>query len=266
MTTVLWEGDSGFNQCYTTTKTVDGHRWKPERDKVYKLRFKKFKTTCTVQDVHPDCTFDYVSDLMRETRNDGAPMIRELRRLMVNMAYVPALTLGGKPLTIVTQAKLLGLHIRSDLRWDDQVAEMVSKGSKRLNQEKLTALAREKDCGIISGWIQVTNNHIHWAATSTGDGHGDLLAAKWSSIENHLHTCMMDTMSFSHSMTTVLWEGGSGFNQVSLLSQAHSSNPKERCWIKADAGDVKQGLRESMTHEWSGDTDLRDRKLQQVQE
>ncbi|KAI8493083.1 hypothetical protein Bbelb_290870 [Branchiostoma belcheri] len=45
---------------------------------------------------------------------------------------LPSLTLGGESLSIVTQSRLLGLHIRSDLRWDDQVNEMVSKSSKRL--------------------------------------------------------------------------------------------------------------------------------------
>ncbi|CAH1247631.1 Hypp7969 [Branchiostoma lanceolatum] len=54
--------------------------------------------------------------------------------------------------------------------------------------------------------------------------------------------------------------------KVSLLSQAHSSNPDGCWWIKADACDLKQGLRESMRHEWSGDTDLGDGKLQQAQE
>jgi len=45
---------------------------------------------------------------------------------------MPPLTLGGQTLGIVTQAKLLGLHILSDLRWSDQVDVMVSKGSRRL--------------------------------------------------------------------------------------------------------------------------------------
>jgi len=45
---------------------------------------------------------------------------------------MPPLTLGGQTLSIVKQAKLLGLHIRSDLRWSDQVDAMVTKGSRRL--------------------------------------------------------------------------------------------------------------------------------------
>ncbi|XP_019618323.1 PREDICTED: uncharacterized protein LOC109465472, partial [Branchiostoma belcheri] len=37
---------------------------------------------------------------------------------------VPALTLGGQVLTVVTQARLLGLQIQSDLGWDAQVDSM----------------------------------------------------------------------------------------------------------------------------------------------
>ncbi|CAH1226284.1 Hypp85 [Branchiostoma lanceolatum] len=44
----------------------------------------------------------------------------------------PVLTLAGQTLDITTKARLLGLHIRSDLKWDDQVETMVSKSSKRL--------------------------------------------------------------------------------------------------------------------------------------
>ncbi len=40
--------------------------------------------------------------------------------------------------------------------------------------------------------------------------------------------------------------------------------PKGRWWIKADAFDVRMGLRESLRNEWSGDTDLCDGKLQEL--
>ena len=40
------------------------------------------------------------------------------------------------------------------------------------------------------------------------------------------------------------------------------SNPQGRWWIKADACDVRKGLRESMHGTWSGDQDLGDGTLQ----
>ncbi|XP_035694410.1 uncharacterized protein LOC118428452 [Branchiostoma floridae] len=53
--------------------------------------------------------------------------------------------------------------------------------------------------------------------------------------------------------------------QFTMLSQAHASNPDGRWWVKADACDIKAGLRESLKHQWSGDTDLGEGKLQEAE-
>ncbi|XP_078667520.1 uncharacterized protein LOC144909356 [Branchiostoma floridae x Branchiostoma belcheri] len=53
--------------------------------------------------------------------------------------------------------------------------------------------------------------------------------------------------------------------QVTMLSKAHTANPDGRWWIKADACDLKAGLRESLKHEWSGDTDLGEGKLEELE-
>lgn len=45
---------------------------------------------------------------------------------------------------------------------------------------------------------------------------------------------------------------------MKALKTAHEKNKNARWWIKADATDVNQGLRESMKNEWSGDVDLGD--------
>ena len=44
--------------------------------------------------------------------------------------------------------------------------------------------------------------------------------------------------------------------QLEALTKAKQGNPKGRWWIKADACDVRMGLRESVCGEWSGDEDL----------
>lgn len=49
---------------------------------------------------------------------------------------------------------------------------------------------------------------------------------------------------------------------MEALQQAKISNPSARWWIKADACDVRVGLRESMRGEWSGDEDLGSGDLQ----
>lgn len=50
--------------------------------------------------------------------------------------------------------------------------------------------------------------------------------------------------------------------QVEALKQAKETNPQGRWWIKADACDVRKGLRESMHGTWAGDEDLGDGSLQ----
>ena len=53
-------------------------------------------------------------------------------------------------------------------------------------------------------------------------------------------------------------------NKVKALLAAKQQAPDGRWWIKADAFDVRIGLRESLRNEWSGDTDLGDGKLQEL--
>ena len=51
---------------------------------------------------------------------------------------------------------------------------------------------------------------------------------------------------------------------MKAIEQVHSSCPNARWWIKADATDVQEGLRESMKGQWSGDTDLGDGQLKKL--
>lgn len=50
--------------------------------------------------------------------------------------------------------------------------------------------------------------------------------------------------------------------QVGALKKIRNTNKNGRWWIKADACDLRPGLKESMSHEWAGDCDLGDGKLQ----
>ena len=49
---------------------------------------------------------------------------------------------------------------------------------------------------------------------------------------------------------------------MQALEKAKQSNPEGRWWIKADACDVRKGLRESMRGVWAGDKDVDDGSLQ----
>ena len=48
------------------------------------------------------------------------------------------------------------------------------------------------------------------------------------------------------------------------MQQAKLTHPQGRWWIKADACDISRGLRESVMHEWSGDVDMGDGKVQEM--
>ena len=52
--------------------------------------------------------------------------------------------------------------------------------------------------------------------------------------------------------------------QDALLNNIAKENPGGRFWIKADWCDVIKGLRESVRHEWAGDTDLGEGALQRL--
>lgn len=51
---------------------------------------------------------------------------------------------------------------------------------------------------------------------------------------------------------------------MNALKLAQKSNPTGRWWIKADACDIRQGLRESMCGVWAGDEDLGDGTIQKL--
>ena len=47
-------------------------------------------------------------------------------------------------------------------------------------------LAKEKDCALAGEWIKSIINHLYWCASSTPDGNGDVMEAKWLSVVNHI--------------------------------------------------------------------------------
>ena len=53
--------------------------------------------------------------------------------------------------------------------------------------KKIDALVKEKDCEIVGKWKKSLINHLYWAAVSTPDGNGELIQAKWQSVDNHIH-------------------------------------------------------------------------------
>ena len=57
--------------------------------------------------------------------------------------------------------------------------------------KKLKALSQTKQCEDLKPWVRSITNHLYREAVSTPAGDGELLVAKWHSVERHmqnLHT------------------------------------------------------------------------------
>ena len=54
-------------------------------------------------------------------------------------------------------------------------------------RKKLEAAAKVKDCDIIGHWRRSIINHSYWCVASTSSGDGELIKAKWLSLDNHIH-------------------------------------------------------------------------------
>ena len=72
------------------------------------------------------------------------------------------------------------LHISGNQQFDFDTLNMAGIG------KKLDALAKIKDCSIISKWKQSITNHMYWSAGSTQDNDGDMIVAKWESVVQHV--------------------------------------------------------------------------------
>lgn len=53
-------------------------------------------------------------------------------------------------------------------------------------RKKVHALAKQKECEELMKWEQSISNHIYWVGASCKDSEGDLKAAKWESLANHI--------------------------------------------------------------------------------
>ncbi|XP_011677896.2 uncharacterized protein LOC105444839 [Strongylocentrotus purpuratus] len=58
----------------------------------------------------------------------------------------------------------------------------ISKGLKK----KLRAAGMKKDCELLHQWTKSITNHMYWVASSTPDAGQEVMAAKWSSMINHI--------------------------------------------------------------------------------
>ena len=52
---------------------------------------------------------------------------------------------------------------------------------------KMEALSKEKECELVREWTKSLVSHLYWSAVSTPSGDGELIKAKWLSLDNHIH-------------------------------------------------------------------------------
>ena len=52
-------------------------------------------------------------------------------------------------------------------------------------RKKVKALSKQKDCELVGNWEQSMINHMYWCVVSTSNGDGNMMVAKWLSLENH---------------------------------------------------------------------------------
>ena len=76
-------------------------------------------------------------------------------------------------------------------------------------------ISREKDCEALGEWIKPCENHLHWSATSTFDGNGLVILAKFKSFLGHIVNKHSD-------------ESNPLFNKCN-----HGTDIQPRKWLKA---------------------------------
>ena len=52
---------------------------------------------------------------------------------------------------------------------------------------KLLKASQEKGCEKLKDWMRGARNHLYWCVTSTLQGFGDLILAKWKSFMRHVN-------------------------------------------------------------------------------
>lgn len=56
----------------------------------------------------------------------------------------------------------------------------------RTINKTLLKTSKENGCSVLKDWMASIRNHLYWCVTSTAEGFGDLIVAKWLSITRHI--------------------------------------------------------------------------------
>ena len=54
-------------------------------------------------------------------------------------------------------------------------------------RKKVEALTEQKECELVGEWQCSLINHLYWCVVSTPIDEGEVIKAKWLSLDNHIH-------------------------------------------------------------------------------
>jgi hypothetical protein len=123
---------------------------------------------------------------------------------------LPDLRIGTEPLSYVTEAKVLGVLLQNDLKWDSQVNNMLKKANRRLymlRSLKKFGFDKEELCVVYSGYVRPILEYAdavwHSSISVKESSHIEsiqkracriILGADYNSYHEALDTCDLDSL------------------------------------------------------------------------
>ncbi len=65
-------------------------------------------------------------------------------------------------------------------------------------KKKILALSKTKDCEELAAWIKAVSAHMYYVASSTPNGDGDMMKAKWKMLPLHMQNIHRDASNTLH--------------------------------------------------------------------
>ena len=98
----------------------------------------------------------------------------------------------------------------------------------------LTKISKLKGFEVLSEWIQPCVNHLHWSATTTPSGDGNIILAKFKSFLGHivnkhkdLENPLFDKCAHGDDISQRKWHKKGLHSSVYQISQNHDTHSKK---------------------------------------
>ena len=104
---------------------------------------------------------DVITDCSR--RNDMRINARKTKEMITHVASIPRIVLDDNDIERVTQAKVLGVTLSSDLSWNAHVDTIVSKTRKRVFTIYQLKRAGIRQCDLLRVYVSVIRPVLEYA-------------------------------------------------------------------------------------------------------